>query len=105
MSIAGASPLGRPVDWYVIYDDGTAAHLQVVGEVEPVLGRPGRLVSEEEYGERMAQLRESSAEHVAALEAADVARQETDYQGLRAAGVPEDTARRMSGYEEGRRSA
>lgn len=103
MSIAGAAPVGETVDRYVIFDDGVTGHMRVPAGVEPVLLRPGRFVTEEEWGERVRELREQSAAHVARLLAADDARHAADYAALRDAGVPEESARRMAGYEDGGR--
>jgi thymidylate synthase ThyX len=97
MAIAGAGPLGDYVDRYVIYDDGTTGHLQVPDGLEPTLSRPGRVVSRDAYSDRLGELQAATAAHVAALEAGDQARHETDYAALLGAGVPEETARRMSG--------
>lgn len=103
MSIAGASPVGGTTDYFVIYEDGTTGHVQVSGGQEPALDRPGTFVTEERYGERLLELRAQHAAHVAALEAADEARQEADYAALAELGVPKETARRMSGYTGGQR--
>ncbi|MGX1514053.1 hypothetical protein [Streptomyces collinus] len=103
MSIAGTAPVGQTVDRYVIYDDGAAGHLQVLDGTEPVLMRPGRFVTEEEYGARVLELREQTARYIAGLTAEDDARQAADYAALLAAGVAEESARRMAGYQgEGR---
>ncbi|MDQ1018986.1 hypothetical protein [Streptomyces afghaniensis] len=101
MTVAGARPIGEIVDVFVIYDDGTPAHMQILAEAKPTLSRPGRLVSEEQYGKRLQELRASSAAHVAALEAQDEARHQEDYEALLGAGVPEESARRMAGYTGG----
>ncbi|MEU6594800.1 hypothetical protein ABZ923_37335 [Streptomyces sp. NPDC046881] len=98
MVIAGVRPVGESVDLYVIYDDGTPAHMQVLAGMEPVLSRPGRFVSLEEYGERRQELQDGITAHIASLEKADEIRQENDFEALIALGVPEDSARRMSGY-------
>lgn len=101
MTVAGARPVGEIVDVFVIYDDGTPAHMQILAGAEPTLSRPGRLVSEEQYGERLQELRAASAAHVAALEAQDEARHKADYEALLGAGVPEENARRMAGFLDG----
>ncbi|NBM15779.1 NAD-glutamate dehydrogenase [Streptomyces sp. GC420] len=98
MTIAGVSPVGELVDVFVIYEDGTPAHMQVLAGTEPMLSRPGAFVSRAEYGERVRELREGTAARVAELEAADEAHHRADYDALRAAGVAEDSARRLSGY-------
>ena len=103
MAIAGASPVGELVEWFVIYDDGTTGRMQVSKGTEPTLSRSGSFVSEEEYGARVQQLGEGTAAHVAELQAADEARQAADYEALVGLGVPEDSARRMAGYDGGQR--
>ncbi|MFI9418107.1 hypothetical protein [Streptomyces werraensis] len=103
MTIAGAQPAGEVVDVYVIYDDGTTGHLQASADRELTLSRPGRVVSRDEYSERLGQLRDGTAAHVAALEAADEARHRADFEALVGLGVPEESARRMAGFPDGRR--
>ncbi|PSK58004.1 hypothetical protein B0E38_01849 [Streptomyces sp. 111WW2] len=98
MAIAGADPVGELVDRYVIYDDGTAGQMQVLAGTEPTLSRPGRFVSRDEYSDRLQELREGTAAHLAGLTAEDEARHRADYEALRAAGVAEVSARRMAGY-------
>lgn len=99
MTIAGVRPLVDLVDLYVIYEDGTPAHLQVPDGRQPELARPGAFVSRERYGERLAELHAETAARVARLQQADEERQRADYQALLGSGVPDDTARRMAGYE------
>ncbi|MFD0208958.1 hypothetical protein ACFVH9_07460 [Streptomyces hirsutus] len=98
MTIAGARPFVEMADLYVIYDDGTTGHMQVPEGTEPTLSRPGRVVSRDEYSERLHELREGTAAHVAVLEAQDEARHRADYEALVTAGVAEESARRMAGY-------
>jgi hypothetical protein len=98
MSVAGAKPVGEIENVFVIYDDGTPAHMQVLAGPEPTLSRPGRIVSEEEYGARLQELRATTAAHVADMEAQDEARHRDDYEVLLGLGVPEVNARRMAGY-------
>lgn len=103
MTIAGARPVGELVDVFVIYDDGTAGHLQVDARVTPTLSRAGTIVTKEQYGERARELRDRTAAHVARLMDEDEARRRTDLAALLGAGVPEETARRMAGYHDGQR--
>ncbi|MFD5788560.1 hypothetical protein ACFWH1_18300 [Streptomyces sp. NPDC127037] len=88
----------EPVTYWVLYDDGSAGRIESTSG-EPVLNRPGRLVTEAEYQQRIAELEAANAAWIAEQQAADTARQREDYLALRAAGVPEATARRLSGYE------
>lgn len=85
---------------YVLYEDGSTGLLQTSNlDDVPELTKPGHFVTEQEYNEAVAQMELQRAEYVANLQAEDNARQLEDYQALRAAGVPEATARRMSGYD------
>jgi hypothetical protein len=99
MTIAGVRPVGELIEVFVIYEDGTPARLEVPAGAEPRLSRPGAVVTMEEYGERVRELEEGTAAYVARLTAEDEARHAADYAALLAAGVAEDSARRMSGYE------
>ncbi|WPR52861.1 hypothetical protein SJI45_19180 [Streptomyces sp. S399] len=99
MTITGATEAGDTVTYWVIYDDGSVGRIEITnGQQEPALSKPGRLVSEVEYQERLDELRAEQERRRAERAAEDEARTRTDYLALRAAGVPEDTARRMSGY-------
>ncbi|MGJ3558809.1 hypothetical protein ACR6C2_07470 [Streptomyces sp. INA 01156] len=103
MTIAGARPIGELADLYVLYEDGTTGHLQVLAGSEPTLSRPGRFVTLDEYSERLQELHDGTAAHVAELEAEDEARRAADYEALIAAGVAHGSARRMAGYHDGQR--
>ncbi|WP_327594718.1 hypothetical protein [Streptomyces chartreusis] len=98
MTIAGVRPIAELVDLYVIYEDGTPAHLQVPEGAEPALSRPGRFVSAEEYGQRLDELNVASTAYVARLHEQDEERTRTDYLELRRTGVRHESASRMSGY-------
>lgn len=85
--------------YYALFEDGSASRMTSTTGEEPPLSKPGRYVDEAAYEERQAQLAAAREEHVAALLAADEERTRADYEALRAAGIPEATARRLSGYE------
>ncbi|MEV5929916.1 hypothetical protein ACPCSG_27035 [Streptomyces cellulosae] len=104
MTIAGVRPAGELADVFVLYDDGTASHMQVIEGQEPQLARPGRFVTAEQYEARLQELHDQNAAYVAELEAADEARHRADFEALVGLGVPEDSARRMAGYGELRRA-
>lgn len=55
-------------------------------------------LTEEEYGAELADVEAARQEHAEELVAADEANQRADYDALIAAGVPEATASRLSGY-------
>ena len=86
--------------YYIIYDDGTLETLIIAGDglPEPVLDKPGRITSKLEYDQYKALRDEQNAVFLAELEATEQATRKTDYDALIAAGVPEDTARRLTGY-------
>lgn len=72
----------------VVVEDGT--------EVPPPAGAVE--ISQSEYRDGVAAVESAHAEYVAGLEEADEVRARADYEALIAAGIPEETARRMSGY-------
>ncbi|MFD0208940.1 hypothetical protein ACFVH9_07370 [Streptomyces hirsutus] len=84
-------------DYWVIYDDGSVGRVATTGE-EPVLSRPGRLVTEEEYQERAGELAAEREAHLARLAAEDEVRTRAAYEAFLEAGFPEEVARQMSGY-------
>lgn len=97
---APADTVPEPRTYWVIYDDGSAGRAEVVSadDEPPVLAKAGRLVTETEYDAYVAGLAAEREEHLAEVRAQEEAQAREDYEALRAAGVPEATARRMSGY-------
>lgn len=91
-------PEAEPVTYWILYEDGSAGRVQTTTGEEPILTKPGRFVDEAEYTAVFDALRAANEAHVAQLQAEDEQRTREDYEALRAAGVPEATARRMSGY-------
>ncbi|MFI2300190.1 hypothetical protein ACH5AL_15305 [Actinacidiphila glaucinigra] len=91
-------PETGPVTYWALYEDGSAGLIKSTTGEEPVLTKPGRLVDEAEYTSRAEELKAANEAYVAQLQAEDEQRTREDYLALRAAGVPEATARRMSGY-------
>lgn len=83
---------------YVVYDDGSIDKITYSGSDMPPLSKPGRVTDEAEYLARLAQLEAQNAAHVDDLQRAAQAQAKADYDALRAAGIPEATARRLSGY-------
>lgn len=84
--------------FYVLFDDGSASLMMSTTGEEPPLSKPGRFVDRDEYEARQDEIRTAREEHVAALQAEDERRTREDYEALIATGVPEATARRLSGY-------
>lgn len=90
----------EPVIFYVIYEDGTLEVLTVVGDpdAEPVLNKPGRIASKIEYDQYLRILEEQHAIYLAEIAAREQQLLKADYDALIAAGIPEATARRITGY-------
>lgn len=99
VTVAGTQVAGETAEYFAILDDGSVRRMTVTNGTEPVLSKPGRWVTEEEYKERLAEIQTVRDRARADQEAQDRARTWEDYQALRAAGVPEASARRMSGYK------
>lgn len=92
-----------PVDpevttYYVLFEDGSASVMTTTTGEEPPLAKPGRFVDREEYENRQAEIRAAREAHIADLQAEDERRTREDYEALIASGIPEATARRLSGY-------
>lgn len=85
--------------FYVLFEDGSVSRMTSTTGEAPPLAKPGRFVDQAEYDARYAELQAARAEYLAQLQAEDERRTREDYLALRAAGVPEATARRLSGYE------
>lgn len=86
---------------YVIFDDGSVRATYYEGDQGPKgprLPAPGRVVTEEEYLEARDAIRAANAAETAVLLATEQERLRADYEVLRAAGLSEATARRMSGF-------
>lgn len=98
MSTATADT-GEMTVFYAIYDDGSISRVENLSGEEPQLLKPGRYVSAEEYQAAYDAISAKREEYVAELRAADEARTKGDYDALIAAGIPDATARRLSGYE------
>lgn len=98
MQMRGAQAPGAVTVHWILYDDGTTGKIETTGPELGELAKPGREVTFTEYDERLTELRAVSDDYLAELQAADLARLKGDYDALIALGLPEDTARRMSGY-------
>ncbi|WP_327123600.1 hypothetical protein [Streptomyces sp. NBC_01727] len=97
-AVPGVQPVAEPVTYWVLYDEGSSGRIESTTG-EPTLTSPGRLVTEAEYQARVDELTAANEAHVAEIEAADKERQRQDYEALVAAGLPAETAARLSGYE------
>ncbi|MFE4336078.1 hypothetical protein ACFRQM_44000 [Streptomyces sp. NPDC056831] len=85
---------------YYKYPDGSFSALSVEGE-EGAYEVPADAVeiTEAEYTEGVAAIEAANAQQAAAEEAAAQERARLDYEALIAAGIPAETAARMSGYQ------
>lgn len=95
--LGGGDP-GPETRRWVQYEDGTLGRITTTQRGEPVLARPGRLLTQGEYDVLLTAMRAAHDERVAALKGADAARQVRAYRDLVSAGIPEATARQLSGY-------
>jgi hypothetical protein len=82
---------------FVAYDDGSLGTIES-DALEVDLGRPGHLITEDEFASALAALQARQDAFVGELVAADEAVTASDYGELRAAGISDAAARRMSGY-------
>ncbi|MFF4755544.1 hypothetical protein ACWD5R_32045 [Streptomyces sp. NPDC002514] len=87
-----------PVKGWALYDDGTLGSLTLFGCGLPELPRPGKLITKQEYDRIHAEMMDAHAARLQEMEAVDAARQEREYRHLTEAGIPETTARSLSGY-------
>ncbi|CAL9538084.1 hypothetical protein [Streptomyces sp. enrichment culture] len=65
----------------------------------PTLPEGATELTAEEYAAELADVEAARQAHADGLVAADEANQSADYQALRASGIPEETARRLTGYD------
>lgn len=86
--------------FHIIYDDGSIEVQTITGgdDPQPVLSKPGRIAGEVEYAQYATALAEHNAIYVAEVQAREQSVHKADYEGLLAAGIPDDTARRLTGY-------
>ncbi|MEU5497999.1 hypothetical protein [Streptomyces griseofuscus] len=95
----GDQPAPQPRNFWAVYDDGVISQLTVTGDgIDPVLSRPGRLISEAEYLTLQAKMLADQEARVAGLLAAEAAQKMQDYTALLTVGIPETVARRLSSY-------
>ncbi|MCC9686849.1 hypothetical protein [Streptomyces sp. MNU103] len=88
------------VTQYFRTSDGVLASRTTSGAVEepPPLPEGATPLTEEEYTDELAAVEAARQEHAEELVAEDTANTRTDYLALLDTGVPEASARRMSGY-------
>lgn len=98
--LEATEPAGETTVHFVLYDDGAVGKIETEESGEPLLGQPGTLVTEGQYLARLAVIETETAGYTAALEAEERARSLADFTALTALGLPEETARRLSGHQE-----
>lgn len=96
--LQGSQPIPETATFYVLYEDGSSGEITVSGGETPQLAKPGRIVPAKKYEDRLTGLRAHHEEQSARLVAGDEGRTHSDYEALRAAGVAEEAARRLSGW-------
>ncbi|MGP4091506.1 hypothetical protein [Streptomyces sp. KR55] len=94
-----ATPVEPRTQW-AIFDDGSVGMWRYEGDTPPALPAPGRIVSQEEYEEARAVITQAVQEDNDQQEAAEREQIRDDYDALLALGMPETTARRLSGYTD-----
>ncbi|MEU8870423.1 hypothetical protein AB0D24_04520 [Streptomyces javensis] len=84
---------------YYRYDNGSVAKRVVAGAGEDIPVPDGAtVITEEEYTAALAAIEEANEAQRQEEEAQHQAQVRADYDALRALGVPEETARRLTGY-------
>lgn len=90
---------GRVQQVYVRHGDGSVSAVEVLGRGEHV-AQPGDVeIGQEEYERIRAEHVAARESHVADLLEGDEQRMRGDYEALIVVGIPEGTARRLSGYQ------
>ncbi|MFF3665482.1 hypothetical protein [Microtetraspora malaysiensis] len=83
---------------YFRFPDGSVGRTETSGDGEHVPPAEAVEIDEAEHQQLLAAVRQAQADHAADLAAADEANQLDDYTALVTAGIPERSARRLSGY-------
>ena len=81
------------------FENGSVAERVIsggTGDASPPVGASE--ITKEQYDAALAVIKEANEQQEAEERAAEQARIGADYEALRALGVPEDTARRLTGY-------
>jgi hypothetical protein len=91
-------PLPETVTRFVRFPDGTLGRITVTEGLEPVLPDGAKLVTQEVYEELRAQMKDQHQARIGELLAVEKESRRTQYEDLRAAGIPEATARALSGH-------
>jgi hypothetical protein len=84
--------------FYVVFENGALGRITAAEGLEPVLADGAKLVSQAVWEGLQAQMREQHEARVAELEAEEEETRRRQYEDLRAVGMPEATARSLSGF-------
>lgn len=84
--------------YFYRHADGSVSAHTITGPTAPAAPDGATPVSQAEYETELAMVQARRREHAAQLLADDERRTGEDYAALRQAGIPEATARRLSGY-------
>lgn len=84
--------------FYVLYDDGSIGRIVTDTGTEPVLPKPGRIVTEAEYRSALDAHAQTRAQRIADEQAAETAAKQAAYEALVEVGVPAASAEQISGY-------
>ncbi|WP_413808098.1 hypothetical protein [Streptomyces sp. OE57] len=85
--------------FYVIFQDGSTGLIETTSGEEPLLSKPGRLVTAEEYETARADIQAAVESSRAAILQAETAAAQAAYGELRTAGLSDAVARTLSGYQ------
>lgn len=83
---------------YAKYDDGSIDQISYSGDTLPPLSKPGHYIEKAEYDVLAAEMEAANQAYLDELRRQEQEAVHADYLALRAAGVPEATARRLTGY-------
>jgi hypothetical protein len=84
--------------FYYLYPDGSVGARTVIGVDEVTHPDGVVLLSREEYDTRLAAIEAQREADAAEIRQREETERRTDYEALLAAGIPEATARRLSGH-------
>ncbi|MEU0947621.1 hypothetical protein ABZ379_33715 [Streptomyces canus] len=84
--------------FYVVFESGALGRITASEGLEPVLADGAKLVTQEVWEGLQAQMREQHEARLADLEVEEEESRRQQYQDLRAAGIPETSARGLSRY-------
>jgi hypothetical protein len=87
-----------PITLYVVFADGVLGRITTHEGLEPVLAEGVKVVPQPVWEALKAQMTEQHEARLAELEAAEEETRRQQYEDLRAVGIPESSARSLSGY-------